>query len=332
MTHSTKHLAQILRLGGYPRLVSLESFRKPNFRLMADILYWLTKRLEPNSDLTPSITTEADRILFIRSVVSLLNGRTRLPLDPALIYRADASALPQLILLSELLVCADVEGEQIGDFGLPVKFDKRKARELVREVTEGGLKLFELLGREKQMATSREKAVGVIDGVLGEYKSSASSVENQAKGIVEAHLQAQNQSEQFLKSLESRERELLDKIRRRKLDLERLEKKLRTTSSVKPSNVEEIYRLERELEKLFAMYLEKMRNLDFLENECDKIILEENKQHGELLKYLEKVQMQIRNKEEKMFENPLAEANTKAFKKGSRKAEPVIVEQPEEGD
>lgn len=332
VTHSTRHLAQLLRMGGYPRLVSLESFRKPNFRLLADILYWLAKRLEPSCDLSNNITTENDRVNFIRNAVALLNGRTRLPLDSALIYRADASSLPQLILLSELLICTDSEGEQIGDFGLPVKFDKRKSRELVREVTEGGLRLFELLGKEKGLAVSRERAVSIIDGVLSEYKSSPLTVEAQAKSIVEGYLQAQNQSEQFLKNLESREKELLDKIRRRKLDLERLEKKLRTNNSVKPSNMDEIDRLEREIEKLFAVYLDKMRNIDFLENECDKILIDEEKQHGDLLKYLEKVQLQIRNKEEKMFENPLTELTTKPFKKGLKRPEAVIMEQPEEGD
>ena len=29
---------------GYPRLISMDNFRTPNFELVADILYWLVKR------------------------------------------------------------------------------------------------------------------------------------------------------------------------------------------------------------------------------------------------------------------------------------------------
>jgi clusterin-associated protein 1 len=30
---------------GYHRLISMDNFRTPNFELVADILYWLVKRL-----------------------------------------------------------------------------------------------------------------------------------------------------------------------------------------------------------------------------------------------------------------------------------------------
>ena len=33
-----------MKVLGYPHLISMEAFRTPNFELMADILYWLSKR------------------------------------------------------------------------------------------------------------------------------------------------------------------------------------------------------------------------------------------------------------------------------------------------
>ena len=33
-----------MRALGYPRLISMENFRGPNFELVADCLYWLVQR------------------------------------------------------------------------------------------------------------------------------------------------------------------------------------------------------------------------------------------------------------------------------------------------
>ena len=41
------HLAdftEMMRALGYPRLISMENFRTPNFTLVAEILIWLVKR------------------------------------------------------------------------------------------------------------------------------------------------------------------------------------------------------------------------------------------------------------------------------------------------
>lgn len=35
---------EVMKDLGYPRLISLDSFRQPNFELVADCLYWLFQR------------------------------------------------------------------------------------------------------------------------------------------------------------------------------------------------------------------------------------------------------------------------------------------------
>lgn len=40
------------------------------------------------------------------------------------------------------------EGDQVGDFSLPSKFDKRKTKDLAKEITQHGMELYELLGKE----------------------------------------------------------------------------------------------------------------------------------------------------------------------------------------
>ncbi len=53
-----RSLTEMLRALGYPRLVSMENFRQPNFGLVSEMLAWLVKRFEPNSDLPDETDTE----------------------------------------------------------------------------------------------------------------------------------------------------------------------------------------------------------------------------------------------------------------------------------
>jgi hypothetical protein len=47
MTISFVDFIEMMRALGYPSLISMESFRSPNFPLVADLLVWLSKRFRP---------------------------------------------------------------------------------------------------------------------------------------------------------------------------------------------------------------------------------------------------------------------------------------------
>ncbi|KNE66314.1 hypothetical protein AMAG_19384 [Allomyces macrogynus ATCC 38327] len=40
-------LTERMRFLGYPKLISVEAFRQPNFELVAELLVWLVKRYIP---------------------------------------------------------------------------------------------------------------------------------------------------------------------------------------------------------------------------------------------------------------------------------------------
>ncbi|GIY01155.1 clusterin-associated protein 1 homolog [Caerostris extrusa] len=67
-----RSFTEMMRALGYPRLISLENFRFPNFTLVAEILLWLVKRYDPNVELPDDIDTEQDRVIFIKSVVQFM--------------------------------------------------------------------------------------------------------------------------------------------------------------------------------------------------------------------------------------------------------------------
>ena len=66
-----RNFCEIMRALGYQRPISLENFRTPNFELVADILFWLVQRYEPESDISDDIEEERDRIRFICDVGKL---------------------------------------------------------------------------------------------------------------------------------------------------------------------------------------------------------------------------------------------------------------------
>ena len=53
-----RNLTEMMRALGYPRLISLENFRQPNFPLVAEMLLWLVKRFEPTADLPTELDSE----------------------------------------------------------------------------------------------------------------------------------------------------------------------------------------------------------------------------------------------------------------------------------
>ena len=62
----------MMRVLGYPRLVSLSNFRLPNFPLVAEILVWLAKRFDPDANIPIQYETEQDRVNLIRQVAEFM--------------------------------------------------------------------------------------------------------------------------------------------------------------------------------------------------------------------------------------------------------------------
>ncbi|GAX86265.1 hypothetical protein CEUSTIGMA_g13677.t1 [Chlamydomonas eustigma] len=72
-----RSFTEVMRSLGFPRLISMENFRTPNFELVAECLYWLVQRSGYVSHFTCSplrmvmkMPTEAHRLHFQQSVES----------------------------------------------------------------------------------------------------------------------------------------------------------------------------------------------------------------------------------------------------------------------
>lgn len=73
----------------------------------------------------------------------------------------------------------------------------------------------------------------------------------------------------MLAELENDEHSLTEKIRKRTVELERIEKRLRGIQVVRPAYMDEYERLEEEMQILYSDYVSKYRNLHYLERDLE---------------------------------------------------------------
>lgn len=102
-------------------------------------------------------------------------------------------------------------------------------------------------------------------------------------------------------NLEKDEKVLDEKIKRQTQALEKEEKRLKTLKEVRPAYQDDYERLEQELERLYGIYLEKFRNLDYLEHQMDVYTQIEEERFQDNQKALKKIQEKINANEWRMI-------------------------------
>lgn len=271
-----RNLLESLRTLGFPRLVSMENFREPNFPLVAEVLGWLCKRYDPNVEIPEDVSTEQDRVMFIKAVAKFLAIKAGLKLNPKKLYRADGHAVKELLKLSSLLMKAvnaskdqgsdgvDEPPPDLSSFDLGSKISELKAtRMLASEITSRGAALHELLGREVELrgirAEALEKQLDVDKIEIGVQKGIDIISEDIEKVV------------SLMDNLGSDEANLESKIEKKSMDLERNSKRLRALESVRPAFMDEYEKLEADLQIQYEVYIERFRNLGYLENQLDEL-------------------------------------------------------------
>lgn len=104
-----------------------------------------------------------------------------------------------------------------------------------------------------------------------------SEVEAGIKKAIESIKQEISETKQLIDNVSATEASLDAKIERRKIEIDRYEKRLQTLKKVKPAFLEEFQQLEKELEELFQQYSVRKRCLGYLEQlaaEAERAYLE----------------------------------------------------------
>jgi clusterin-associated protein 1 len=99
-----KELLLLLRRLEYPRALSMQSFRTANFKLTAEILFWLCGKVQANLNISSNINRENERVNFIKNVCRLFSDKFRVKINALNLYAADWRALKELLLLGKVML------------------------------------------------------------------------------------------------------------------------------------------------------------------------------------------------------------------------------------
>ncbi|NXM83155.1 CLUA1 protein, partial [Oenanthe oenanthe] len=298
---------EMMRALGYPRLISLENFHTPNFMLVSEVLLWLVKRYEPQSDIPGDVETEQDRVFFIKAVAQFMATKAHIKLNTKKLYQADGYAVKELLKVTSVLYGAmSTQGGEPAhlpeedstkfkfDLGSKIA-DLKAARQLASEITSKGAVLYDLLGKEVELREARTESIArpleineaekvmkiAINSVLGEVQKTKDMLNNVA--LDEASLEA--------------------KIEKRKLELERSQKRLQALQSVRPAFMDEYEKIEEQLQKQYSTYLEKFRNLTYMEQLLDDHRRAEQEMFEEAANMLRLIQNRLKEEEQHLLKS-----------------------------
>ncbi|XP_053607441.1 clusterin-associated protein 1 isoform X2 [Plodia interpunctella] len=263
-----RNFSEAMRALGFPRPISLESFRTPNWEMVEECLRWLAARVEPDAVLAGGRETMEQRVALVTHAISLFHSRANLKLNGKKMYGADGWAVRELLKVATLLRAAlespppDEHQTETGALNYDVSSrlaEIKQARALATDITAQGAFLYELLAKEAENKDLREQALArpldmsameaclrrALDAVAARVASGKDQIENVAAS--EAALDA--------------------KLERRRAELQRAEKRLHTVQKIKPAYQGELSALESELEQLWDQYVLRYRCVEALKHQ-----------------------------------------------------------------
>ncbi|XP_037553753.1 clusterin-associated protein 1 homolog [Nematolebias whitei] len=302
-----------MRALGYPRLISMENFRTPNFALVAEILIWLVKRYEPHIDIPTEVDTESDRVFFIKSVAQFMATKAHIKLNTKNLYQADGYAVKEMLKITSMLYSAmktkqgaledTVEEESKFKFDLGSRIsDLKAARQLASEITSKGASLYDLLGEEVDLREKRNAAIA--------RPLDINEIEKALRAAIKEVLQNVEKNKEMLNNIVSDENSLDAKIVKKKQELERYQKRLQTLKSVRPAFMDEYEKIEEDLQKHYEMFVEKFRNLSFLESQLDEYHRLEQERFEEAENNLRVMQHKLKEEERALLKDSLKDEDS----------------------
>ncbi|XP_034193192.2 clusterin associated protein 1 [Osmia lignaria lignaria] len=264
-----RNFTEIMQVLGYPRLISLGNFRLPNFPLVAEILVWLVKRFDPDTEISGEHNTEQERILLIRTIAEFMALKANVKLNTKKLYQADGYAVKELLKIATLLYDAQNNSNNnsitshdnvgLANFDISDKSEQLKStKQLASQLTVTGASLYDLLGREVDFREIRNSKVS------SEFDTS--EIEAALRNVIENTRKEIDDTKKQIESVMDTEQNLDTRIERRRAELERNQKRLQTLKKVRPAFMEEFEKLEIELKALYENYIEKFRYLAYLEH------------------------------------------------------------------
>uniref|UniRef100_A0A7S3WQG6 Uncharacterized protein n=1 Tax=Emiliania huxleyi TaxID=2903 RepID=A0A7S3WQG6_EMIHU len=243
------------------------------------------------------IRTEGDRIAFLKSAAEQLLVRARVKLNLKNLYQANGFAVKELLKVAALLHQAhrgatddDEQNELSFDLGPGHAFaDLKTTRAISADITKYGAALHEAL---EGHADAKEAAARA----LGKHHD-ADSMHKQLARLAEASAEEAESWADKLRTLSADEAALQAKIDKKRTELDRQLKRLASLQSVRPAHMDEMERLEADLNAQYSSYVSLWRNLTYLEGELDAIHAADAEKAEARERHLRAMQRRLREEE-----------------------------------
>ncbi|KRY61085.1 Clusterin-associated protein 1 -like protein [Trichinella britovi] len=303
-----------MRALNYPKFISIESFYKPNFLLVADALRWICKRYCDEQEVKFELETEQDRVIFIKSAVIFIYQQTGLKLNPKKLYQADVEAIDELLKAVEPLYKAkklnnisegkrdddqqqqNIQFKQIRTTLEQKLSDLGQYHTMVNDITDNAARLYDLLSQETENKVSQQQQqqqavkICIVSFQFKEQRTVAlarqvdiDEVENHVKHALSLLQQELKQTLKDMENIEKDELAVTSKIEKKKSELDRLQTRLAQLQTVRPAYMDEYETAEEELRRIYSQYVLKYRNLHY----CKQLLERDKRQQSKSLSLME---------------------------------------------
>ncbi|XP_030080041.1 clusterin-associated protein 1-like [Drosophila hydei] len=273
-------LSEHLKLLGFPRLFPLQALATQhgslaNFHIVAELLQWLARLLEPGALLAGSVQTEEQRVLLIRAASEFFLTKSGIRLNPRKLYAAAAVSATELQKITRLLITpAQTEEESedqdedrqqyysLNQVDIGDKMDElRRARELSSNLTQGGAGLYDLLSKElgnkKVHIAQTPQPMELI------------SVERTMKNAIQVSQLKLQSSRAHLENARIELNAFTSKLLRKRAELDRTKQRLEALQKIRPAHMAEFEECEKELQQLFQRYFLRFHIREALRNQLE---------------------------------------------------------------
>lgn len=293
----------------YPHLIAANSFKSPNFELVAGVLCWIVQRLDQTIPIHEEIGSEDDRVQFLNCIVSEITTMMNVSLDRRNLYAADDRAVKELVkvasTLDQALALAEDEASTLSEEEIQPEATlaaAKRARSLVGEITEISARLSGVLESEGEDGRERTKALLFLNaapGISGDSSHLDHQIDSSLASLVESTNEAVERLDKQCKILISNQRGMEEKMRKKTIDLERNSKRLESLKNVRPAYMDEYEKLEEELQVEHERYVVRLRNVGYLEGELASVKQAATERRAKAERSMKRMQKKIR--EEKLM-------------------------------
>jgi clusterin-associated protein 1 len=175
------------------------------------------------------------------------------------------------------------------DFGGNKAGQLKACKGLASEITEKGALIYDLLGSEITLRDTRNSIL-----------SQAFEMEHLQRAVtraIEGLMEQTARTQAGIENLAADEVNLKSKIDKKRAEWERANKRLKSLQGVRPAYMDEYEKVEGQLVKLYYSYMDKYRNLAWLEHQLEEFNRVESERFQETQTNLQNMQTRLREAE-----------------------------------